>query len=125
MSQDVCVNSFFPGTARLWNSLPIECFHLTYDLSVFKSRINRHLLTVGSFYTDVLYVLCFMFYFVLLFLVTPCLVAVKYVKAQSEIYQIFSELIFFLIFKLKYLCCGLQNKIIKKNHLQINKNSHV
>ena len=29
--------------------LPIECFPLTYDLYGFKSRINRHLLTVGSF----------------------------------------------------------------------------
>ena len=47
--KDVYVNSFFPRTARLWNSLPIECFPLTYDLSGFKSRINRHLLTVGSF----------------------------------------------------------------------------
>ena len=46
---DVHVNSFFPRTARLWNSLPIECFPLTYDLNGFKSRINRHLLTVGSF----------------------------------------------------------------------------
>ena len=43
---DVYVNSFFPCTARLWNSLPIECFSLIYDLSGFKSRINRHLLTV-------------------------------------------------------------------------------
>ena len=40
--KDVCVNSFFPRTAKLWNSLPIECFSLTYDLSGFKSRINRH-----------------------------------------------------------------------------------
>ena len=47
--KDVYVNSFFPGTAKLWNSLPIECFPLTYDLSGFKSRINRHLLTVRSF----------------------------------------------------------------------------
>ena len=47
--KDVYVNSFFPHTARLWNSLPIECFPLTCDLSGFKSRINRHLLTVGSF----------------------------------------------------------------------------
>ena len=30
-------------------SLPMECFPLTYDLSSFKSRINRRLLTVGSF----------------------------------------------------------------------------
>ena len=47
--KDVYVNSFFPRTATLWNSLPIECFPLTYDLSSLKSRINRHLLTVGSF----------------------------------------------------------------------------
>ena len=47
--KDVYVNSFFPRTARLWNSLPIECFPLTYDLSGFKSRINRYLLSVGSF----------------------------------------------------------------------------
>ena len=26
----VFVNSFFPRTAKLWNSLPIECFPLTY-----------------------------------------------------------------------------------------------
>ena len=46
--KDVYVNCFFPRTAKLWNSLPIVCFPLTYDLSGFKSRINRHLLTVGS-----------------------------------------------------------------------------
>ena len=47
--KDVYVNSCFPHTARPWNSMPIEYFPLTYDLSDFKSRINRHLLTVGSF----------------------------------------------------------------------------
>ena len=47
--KDVYVNSFFRRTARLGNSLPVECFPLTYDLSGFKSRINGHLLTVGSF----------------------------------------------------------------------------
>ena len=47
--KDVYVNSFFPRTARLWNSLPIEYFPLTYNYSGFKSRIYRHLLTVGSF----------------------------------------------------------------------------
>ena len=46
--KDVYVNSFF-SQAKLWNSLPIESFPLTYDLSGFKSRINRYLLTVGSF----------------------------------------------------------------------------
>ena len=63
--KDVYVNSFFPCTAKLWNSLSIEYFPLTYDLSGFKSRINRHLLTVGSFYTDFLYPVIF---FVLSFL---------------------------------------------------------
>ena len=47
--KDVYVNSFFPGTAGLWISLPIECFPLAYDLSGFKFRISRHLLTVDSF----------------------------------------------------------------------------
>ena len=44
--KDVYINSFFPRTARLWNSLLMECFPLTYDLRGFKARINR---TVGSF----------------------------------------------------------------------------
>ena len=47
--KDVYANSFFTCTARLWYSLPIECFPLNFDLSGFKSRINMHLLTVGSF----------------------------------------------------------------------------
>ena len=48
--KDVHVNSFFPRTTKLWNSLSIECFRLTYDLNDFKYRINRHhLLTIGSF----------------------------------------------------------------------------
>ena len=47
--KEVYVNSFFPHTARLCNSLPIECFLLTYDLNGFKSRINRDLSTVGLF----------------------------------------------------------------------------
>ena len=47
--KDVYGNRFFPRTARLWNSLLIECFPWTYELSGFKSRINRHLLTVRSF----------------------------------------------------------------------------
>ena len=33
MSKDVYVSSFFPVTARLWNSLPAKCFPLTYDLN--------------------------------------------------------------------------------------------
>ena len=63
--QDVFVNSFFPRTARLWNPLPIECFPLTYDLNCFKSRINRHLFTVGFFEGDFLYALIFLYFFFL------------------------------------------------------------
>ena len=58
--KDVYVNSFFPHTARFWNYLPIEHFPLTYDPNGVKSRINRHLLTVGSFETDSLYALIFL-----------------------------------------------------------------
>ena len=47
--KNVYVNIFFPHTAELWNSLPIECFPLADYLSGFKSRTNSHLLTVGSF----------------------------------------------------------------------------
>ena len=31
--EGVCVNSFFPCTARLWNSLPVEYFPLTHGLN--------------------------------------------------------------------------------------------
>ena len=47
--KDVYVNSFSSRTTKLWNYPPIECFLLTYDLNGFKSRINRRVLTVGSF----------------------------------------------------------------------------
>ena len=63
--EDVFVNSFFTHTSRLWNSLPIEFFPLTYDLNGFKCRINRHLLTVGSFWRDFLYALIFLCFFFL------------------------------------------------------------
>ena len=70
-SKDVYVNRFFPCTARLQNSLPIECFPLIYGLSGFKSRINRQLFSYRFFLSR------FPLWFnllVLLFLVTPCLV---------------------------------------------------
>ena len=57
-------------TIRLWNSLATECFSLTYNLNGFKSRITRHLLTVGFFLSR--FPVCFNL-FVLLFLATPCL----------------------------------------------------
>ena len=64
--KDVYVSSFFFRTARLWNSLPIKCFPLIYDLSDCKPKINRHLLTVRVFLTR--FYVCFNT-FVLLFLV--------------------------------------------------------
>ena len=52
--RDVYVSSFFPCTARLWNSLPIECFSLTYNQNGFKSRINR---PINCRFLDFLYTL--------------------------------------------------------------------
>ena len=63
--KDAYVSSFLPRTARLWNSLPIECFPFTYDLNDFKSRINRYLLNRFPVCLNL---------FVLLFLVKPDLV---------------------------------------------------
>ena len=63
--KDVCINSFFPHTARHWNSLPIECFPLTYNVNGFKSRINRPLLTGGFLLRDFLYPLIFLCFFFL------------------------------------------------------------
>ena len=67
--EDFHVNSFFPRTARLLNSLPIECFPLTHNLSGFKSRSNRHLIRFFLNWFPVCSNL-----FVLLFLLTPCLI---------------------------------------------------
>ena len=63
--KDVCVNSFFSRAARLWSSFLIECFPLTFYLSGFKSRINRLLSSVGSFWTVFLHVLIFLCFFLL------------------------------------------------------------
>ena len=62
---DVYVNSFFLCTASLWNSLSIEYFPLIYDITVFKSRINRLFLTVVSFQIGFMYALIFFFFFFL------------------------------------------------------------
>ena len=34
---------FFPRTPSLWNSLPSECFPASYNLHLFKSRVNKRL----------------------------------------------------------------------------------
>ena len=73
--KEVYFNRFFPRTMKLKSvpveclkSVPVECFLLTYDLTDFKSRINRQILTVGSFKT---FLVCFNIF--VLCLVTPCL----------------------------------------------------
>ena len=48
--KNVSVRSFFRRSARCRTFLPIVCFPSTYDLSVFKSRIKRQLLTVGNIF---------------------------------------------------------------------------
>ena len=63
--KDAYVNSFFSRTARLWNSQPIACFPLTYNLNEFKAKINRHLLSVGSFQKDFMDALIFLYFFFL------------------------------------------------------------
>ena len=39
----VYVNSFFPSRVSFWNCLPIKCFHLTFDLNGFNSKVNGHI----------------------------------------------------------------------------------
>ena len=46
--KDMYVSSFFPCTARLWNSLSGEYLPLTSDLNDIKSRVIRYLLSLGS-----------------------------------------------------------------------------
>ena len=42
--QNFHMQSFFPRTATLWNSLPAHCFRERYNLISFKKRVNRVLL---------------------------------------------------------------------------------
>ena len=84
----------FPVMSR-WNSLPIRCFSLTYNLNGFKSRINRHLINCRFLLKK--FPVCFNL-FVLFFLVTPCLVvAVQLcmgwipIKKTWSIRKIFTE----------------------------------
>ena len=53
--KDVYEYSFCSRTARFWNSLHAECFPLIYDVNGFKSRVNRHLLSLCSFEKAFLY----------------------------------------------------------------------
>ena len=49
MLKNVYVNSFFTRTPELWNSLPSECFSLTYDLNGLKPRLKGALSCLRRF----------------------------------------------------------------------------
>ena len=63
--KDAYVNSFFCRIARPWNSQPIACFPLTYNLNEFEAKINRHFLSIGSFQKDFMDDLLFLYFFFL------------------------------------------------------------
>lgn len=42
LSEEPYPNSIFPCTAKLWNSLPIYCFPLTFNLNFFKTNVNGY-----------------------------------------------------------------------------------
>ena len=48
MFKNVYFNSFFAPIAMLQNSLPAECFHLTYDLSIICKEVTAHLFRASS-----------------------------------------------------------------------------
>ena len=52
------VTSFFSSTAIIMNTLPAECFRLTYDLSGFNCRVSRHFLYLAFLYL-ISFSLCF------------------------------------------------------------------
>ena len=68
--KNVYANSFFPRTAKLWNSLPTECFSLTYDLNYFKSRLSR-LFFLWAFSNQFCYMI-FIFFFLFFLQLHAC-----------------------------------------------------
>ena len=104
---------FLSRTARLRNFLPIKCFPLTYDLSGFMSRINRHALTVGFFETDLLYdFLCFFFLFR-----TPCLVIAAHPCMEwIPIKKKFARLFYYFNFERNYMWRIILQRISQRVH---------
>ena len=54
-TKGIYVNSFFSRTARLWKSLPIESFPLTYDLNDFLSLDLTETVLIFSFTPETTY----------------------------------------------------------------------
>lgn len=42
-NKDIYVNCFYLCTARLWNSFPVACIPLNYDLNGFNLRVNMYI----------------------------------------------------------------------------------
>ena len=61
--KDDHVNSFFPATFGLCNSVPTECFSLTCDLNDHKFTVNGSLLSLGSDKQLYCMLLTFFFFF--------------------------------------------------------------
>ena len=78
--KDVCVKSFFPRTARLWNSPPIECFPLTYV--TFRFFLNRFPVCLNIFVLLFLVTLC------LIVAVLPCMERIPNFFFKKKLYQI-------------------------------------
>ena len=89
-------NLFFPSTARLWNSMTAECCHLTYDRNGFRSRINRHLLSLDSFWTVFLqaFHIFFFFFFFFFFHASYWLFILAWRESQSEKKKILFMMLF-------------------------------
>ena len=75
MLQECLCQQFFSHTARLWNSLPIECFPLTYGLNGSKSKINMYLISTGSVYTFPVLILFYLFFCNMETLLSSCCAA--------------------------------------------------
>ena len=77
--KDVYFNSFFPRTARIWNSLPLECFPLTYNLlnsmpcsgctALLGVNSNKYLYVYLSIYLSIyLYLYLYLYIYIYLYL---------------------------------------------------------
>ena len=79
--KDVYVNSLFPSTARIWNSLPIKWFPLTYNLNDFKFKINSRFFLKRFPVCFNLFVLVFLVALYLVVAVQPCMECIPIEKS--------------------------------------------
>lgn len=73
------INSFFPGTARLWNSLCLKCFVLKYDVKFLLLEL------LDAFYLWTLFKqFSYMLLFFFLFLIRLCLIVTGSLVNQEQ-----------------------------------------